>query len=403
MLPYFKSEVVLSNGKIYERKRNINAKIEVELKNQNGKVLEEYECAFNSFTLNFVRCLRYVFLGENVTFNSIIGSSYNVQSSYPIMKAVDTAKSSFDALITGIGVFFGDTSGETPSNLLSIRSNINPERVYSSDNMLYGAFNDSGINYSACSITRPVPNRIVISRTLFNNVQNVSIYVNEIGLITNDLDPDLRILIARDFITDRNGQPIRIEYGHLLTVRYVFEVNMSNSFTNNFIGILFGLLTSGSSILTNTVGSNINVNFNQTPIFNLVSPDNDKDFGLVLNEGDSIFNLSYNAFKLISPLTSSHISYNAVVQQVVDNEPRFGLSRIFENTSENNYNKANGFGLIAKYQTNYYLIAIDKLSSVSSNYVSLNPYNLMKINFILDFPPKRHTFEQIVESEPPIE
>jgi hypothetical protein len=185
----------------------IKYKIELELRDKDGKLIKKHIQDGHTYVYNFLALLRVPVAYSNDQITTITGSS---ASGNPTTSVVQLAMNGGYG-DTGYGIVIG--TSDTPYNPMHYKLQNQISHGSSSGQMLYGV------------TTIEVPQsldgsyRVVTSR-VFTNSSGASITVKEIGIYSRISGTSDYCMIARDVIT-----PTAVANGQSLTVRYIFTVS----------------------------------------------------------------------------------------------------------------------------------------------------------------------------------
>ncbi|NPV12732.1 MAG: hypothetical protein HPY57_13175 [Ignavibacteria bacterium] len=392
MNPYFRVEVETKKGIQSYAQSILDVQLTTELKDINGNVKYTISKGIDSFVSNFVKVLGYLFgIVDSGSLKETNGDVTALDVGY-----LTAVESSIASSVSNFGIHFGDTTGS--SSGLVINGSINFDRVLSSDYSLNKRFSTSSVLYSNTVVSLQDPSTLIITRTLINDNTSQSVYVNEIGLVGKYVTNETSyVLLARDFIVNSVGEKIEVPPNYLLTVKYEIKAKSNNSYTNNFISILYGLLTANNNVTLKAVnGSNVTLNLS-SDIFNKVdlnSGANSKTEGIVLNgrQSGTQFLVTPVSYSLPNPLIDTNLSYYATTNLNSDLSTKVGISRIFENLNTSSVIYAvNGLGVIGTVGvSNKVLIVGAQLSGdFIGGTLAIKPLQLAKISFYFNFPAVR--------------
>ncbi len=178
-----------------------------------------------------------------------------------------------------------------------------------------------------------------------------------------------------------------------MTIRYEIKSSSNNSFTNNFIASLQGLLTKGRASLVNTTGTTAGVDFSSDiyRVLDVMAPNGDSNYGLILNgrRGGVNPDITPTSFKLPDPIDNTLLVHYDVTGSITQSSVK--VNRIYERpeSSSQTIMLTNAVGVYVQNRANTFLIAGTKLTGNMFQSIPIKPLQLLKVSYEFNFPAVR--------------
>ena len=277
--PQLEYEVQLldKNGIVKEHRINNlpivqDYKILATVKNKDGVVTSEKEIPFESFTKNFIHIINNNFFEvDNATLIKTTASAVAPSATCTTMDiTADATEDTYGIVVgtngLGVGSIAGISSTVAGPDDWALKLQI--EHGTSAGQLSYGAMTVDPFNYSTGEIT---------FRRTFTNNSGGSVTVGEVGIIGNTNTTDF-FLITRD-IRDKMLTTLNITLAdtEILTITYTFSnksilqatvtTSQTRTITDNFLGIVYSLLTAANVTVLRPTGLSASVAFQSNPSY----------------------------------------------------------------------------------------------------------------------------------------
>ena len=406
----YEVEIFDKNGKLREHRINSEPivqdyRILATVTDKDGRVVSTKELPFKSFTSNFVHVINNNFFGvDNATLIKTTAAAVAPTATCTNMDVMAAIN------IDTYGIVVG-TNDTTTGSISGISMTVAAPSDWHLKHLIADGTSAGEISYSAMSASPFAfsTGEISFSRT-FTNATGSAITVKEVGMIGNTNTTD-NFLICRD-VRDKDLTTVNIPVAdtEALTITYTFS-NKSllqatastqlRTITDNFLAIVYDLLTLGGVDVVKTSGLTANVDFASNPTYqSVLAGAGAETFGIII--GNDGYYVNSGDYQVSIPHAETTFSYGAstalTLEQSQENimnprgiagsSPRnitflkVGVQRDFQNISGGN-DDVNEIGLLVQ-GTGGFSYLIGKIYT-HVPYIDVAPLETLRIKIRLSF------------------